>query len=121
MNSIGKKAVCLEVGSIVDDLDLTVSIARKHLLNFLSAVGNKHQSAIQFVVPRVVTCRSIYHARFGAFDLIVPFTEFAEVTKGTLIGIDGEVSVHMPEDGFLLFSRNTREVGEECFVVVQEL
>jgi hypothetical protein len=66
----------LEVGSIVDDLEMTVAIAKKHIDNFLSAVGNKKQKAITYTIPSVMSCHSIYHAKFGSFVLQKKFSEF---------------------------------------------
>ena len=118
MNSLWKKAVCLEVGSIVDDLEVTISLAKKHIENFLSAVGNKKQKATTYMIPSVMSCRSIYHAKFGSFVLQKKFSEFEYIRWWTVLWTDWGIDILMIEDGYMLFSRNTLEVGDECFVIL---
>lgn len=118
MNANWKKAVCLEVGSIVDDLALTVGIAKKHISNFLAGVGNCSYPAALFEKPSLRKCSTIYHAQYGQCILVKQFREFEFVKHWTLLGNDWSKEIYMPQDGNLLFSRNTYELGEECFVVI---
>jgi hypothetical protein len=65
-----------------------------------------------------MSCHSIYHAKFGSFVLQKKFSEFEYIPWWTVLWTDWGIDILMTEDGYMLFSRNTLEVGDECFVLL---
>jgi len=117
MNSLGKVWLCLECGSIVDDIQQTTQIAYDAIENFLRATNNLDQPVKTYPnKQKIIRCREIYKNTHWPFRLVCAFDEFERVKVGTVIGYDGEQEVITQDNCCLVFARDCAKIGEECFV-----
>lgn len=120
MNSIGKIGLCLECGSVVDDLSTTTQFAMSSVINFLQKTWVISGETIWYADASRYSVQSIYKAQFWEFRLMRRLAEFEVVKTGEIVGKDGGKDVVFEKDVCVLFARDTQQVGDECFVVVSE-
>ena len=58
-----------------------------------------------------------YLTETDSFRLSRPFADFEDISKGMLIGIDGESNVYAEKDSVILFARDRQSKGEEAFLL----
>lgn len=114
MNSIGKIGLCIESGSIYDPRG--VKMARESIMNFLRATGN-----IEWI-PQVRENQEKYNldtiikAKTTDFRFIKKWLDFEKIQSGELIGYDGDERILAPYDGVIVFSHETKNIGDEMCV-----
>lgn len=114
MNSNGKIGICLECG-YTKDPQATV-VAKESILAFLRACG--HISGdLKSTKQSYVRMYDLYKTKSKNFTLSSPFSDFEEVLKGQVIGIDGKNEVRVNKDSLILFARNRKQIGEEAFLL----
>ncbi len=114
MNSIGKVGICIECGFLDDPQ--SEQIAEESIFAFLKARGHitnnltpKKQSYIRVY--------DLYMTKTNKFTLAKSFEDFEEVSKGQIIGIDGNQEIIAKEAALILFARNREMVGAEAFLL----
>lgn len=114
MNSIGKIGICVECGYFGSSE--STQIAEESILAFLKARGHitngvspKKQSYIRMY--------DLYIAKTDNFILSKQFGDFEEISKGQIVGIDGEKEVRFEKDAVILFARNRKRTGDEAFLL----
>lgn len=118
MNSNGKMGICMECGYIEDPE--SIKVAETGILAFLKARGHiandekvKKHTRIHFDY--------LYKTKTNNFILAKSFDDFAEISKGQLIGIDGGEEIIAERDAVILFARNRNKIGDEAFLLGKKL
>ena len=114
MNSKGKIGVCIECGYL-DDPN-SENIAQKSILSFLAAQGHISEPTKEYSQAEI-SMYSIYLTETDNFILSKTFRDFEKVTKGQLIGMDGERGVRADRDSIILFAQNRTNAGDEGFLL----
>ena len=119
MNKQGKVGVCVECGYL-GDLEETTRIAIAMIESFLAQYGiiegkttNKDQKVLRAIDQ--------YMGVFGSFKPAKSFSDFQMISKGDIIGYDGGRPVRAEKKQHILFARETKEIGEECFLIAEYL
>ncbi len=114
MNSIEKIGICVECGYAGDSR--SVEIAKESIFAFLKArdhikndLSPKRQSRIRMY--------DLYKTKTNRFVLSKQFDDFEEVSKGQVIGMDGDEAVRAEKESVILFARNRDRSGEEAFLL----
>lgn len=118
MNKLGKIGICLESGHVNDSQ--SIKIAEESILTFLVATGHKDGKLIQRKQKYIKMFKK-YFSKTANFVLLRPFNNFEKVQKGQLIGIDGEQEIRAPKDSVILFAHNSQKVGDEIFLLGEEM
>lgn len=117
MNSNGKIGLTAECGYLGNIS--TTDYAIETILRFLEA--RDHISSVEkdvaISLQEHINMHALYLTKTEAFKLGRPFADFEHISKGTLIGIDGEVPITAQEDSIILFARDRERVGEEAFLL----
>lgn len=114
MNSIGKIGICIECGYLGNPE--STQIAEKSIFAFLKAQGHIKND----MSPRkqsYVRMYDLYKTKTDNFTLSKPFNDFEEISKGQIVGIDGEKEVQTEKESVILFARNRKQVGDEGFLL----
>jgi succinylglutamate desuccinylase len=113
----GGEAVCLECG-FRDNPDAK-NIAIQTIFNFLHHYG---LLVGEVKIPVDQLSYVVTAGYFSKSDSFIPdkaVGDFSPISKGELIGKDGGVSVFAESDCYLLFVREQKSAGMECFLSVQ--
>ena len=114
MNTIGKVWLCIESGSIYDPHG--AEIAWESIMNFLRATGN-----IEWI-PQVMENQESYNldtiikAKTTDFRFVKKWLDFEWVKQWELIAHDWTESICAPYDGIIVFSHETKNIGDEMCV-----
>lgn len=114
MNSIGKIGICIECGYLGNSE--SAQIAEESIFVFLKAQGHIKNG----VSPRkqsYVRIYDLYKTKTNNFTLSKPFNDFEEISKGQIIGIDGEKEIRVEKESVVLFARNRKQIGDEGFLL----
>ena len=114
MNRSGKIGICVECGYVADPQSLAK--AEETIFNFLMARGHIAGN-VQNYTQKHIQMHTIYHTKTDHFVLSKLFDDFEPVTKGQVVGVDGNETVKADEDGVILFARNREKVGDEAFLL----
>jgi succinylglutamate desuccinylase len=117
MNRIGKMGICIECGQTNDPQ--SVIRAQNAIIGFLKARGHIANN----LKPKKQSYMNIYHmymTKTSVFTLKKSFKDFEKVSKGQIIGTDGNITVRSKKDSVILFSGNENEPGQEAFLLAQE-
>lgn len=113
MDAKGSFGICIECG-YVNDKDST-NIAERAILAFLAERGHIDQEKVTYP-QSVIEVDELYLTKTNGFKIERQFDDFEKMTKGQLIGIDGDESVFARKDGVIIFARSRNGIGEEGFV-----
>ncbi len=114
MNRQGKIGICLECGFLGDSK--AYQIAEAGILAFLKARGHI-KNDLSPTRKSNIFMYDLYYTKTNNFTLSKSFKDFEEVTKGEIIGIDGDQKVKVKKDGIILFARSRSKIGEEAFLL----
>lgn len=117
MNSIGKIGICIECGYIGDEQ--ATRTAENGILAFLKARGHISND-IPPTKQSHIKVYNLYLTKTENFILSKQFTDFEPVSKGQLIGHDGDSEIRADRDGFILFARNRQQIGAEAFLLAEK-
>ena len=115
MNQNGKVGIGVECGYLGDP-KATLK-AEETILGFLSARGHIPSWLLSKNDQRYVHMHTLYVTKTNSFTLSRPFADFEDISKGMLIGIDGERNVYAEKDSVILFARHRQSKGEEAFLL----
>lgn len=115
MNRIGRVGICVECGFLGDPA--ATSVASQSILFFLQARGHLLANSAQTRKQSHIHIYNLYIARTNTFTLRRTFSDFEELSKGEVIGIDGRQTIYAEKPSVILFARNTSRVGEEAFLL----
>jgi len=114
MNKIGKVGICVECGYMNDPQSNTV--AEQSVFDFLVATGNiTGKSKIR--KQNLLKIYKIYKSKTNIFLLKKKFSDFEEVKKGQIIGIDGSREVLSTKKSIILFAQDTNKIDDEAFLL----
>lgn len=114
MNTTGKIGICIECGYL-GDLRST-AIAKESIVSFLVARGHMSGEAIR-QEQSYLHMYELYVTKTNDFKLAKQFADFEALSKGTVIGTDGEEEIRAEKDSIVLFARNRNKRGEEAFLL----
>jgi len=116
MNSIGKTGISVECGYLGDPK--ATEKAEETILSFLTARGHiPGKPLIRMSNQSHIQMDKHYLTETDSFRLSRPFADFEDISKGMLIGIDGESNVYAEKDSVILFARDRQSKGEEAFLL----
>jgi succinylglutamate desuccinylase len=118
MNSIGKIGICIECGYLGNPESENVAI--QSIDAFLKARGHITND-IPFKKQSEINMYDLYYTKTDKFTLSKPFKDFEQLTKGQIIGTDGETQVLAKNDGIILFACNRSKIGDEAFLFGKKL
>lgn len=114
MNSLGKIGICIECGYINDSS--AFDVARDSILAFLVARG--HIDGQRQTYPQSNThIDQLYRTKTDRFRLAQPFSDFAQIDTGELIGHDGDEEIRAKRAGIIVFARDRDAVDAEAFLL----
>ncbi len=118
MNLQNKIGICIECG-YANDPESEIR-AEKALINFLikSKSINKKLTGLKRQVHYKII--DLYKNKNGRFKKSREFADFEKLNKKTLVGFDGEKEIFADKNDFLLFVKNFKDLGEECFLKARE-
>src|SRR3989344_347309 len=114
MNSIGKIGICIECGFFGNPQ--SEQIAEKSIYAFLKARGHIAND----LVPQkqsYIRMYDLYKTKTNKFILAKLFDDFEGISKGQVIGVDGNQEVKTKKTAVILFARNREKLGEEAFLL----
>ena len=119
MTKLWKIWLCLECGSIVDDINVTTNYAYNMSINLLCYLG-LIDGIFQSYSSHIVLKPDFMHiSQSESFRLKKPFREFELCKKWQIIWYDNWNQILAPYDGYILFARNRNKKWEECFLYVK--
>jgi succinylglutamate desuccinylase len=113
MNSHGKKGICVECGYF--KADSSVENAKKCIEAFLIVRGHIEGDTLCHTQTNM-NLDFMYQTQSDSFKLKKNFADFEHLSKGEIIGIDGEENICAPYEGFVLFARERFRAREEAFL-----
>ena len=114
MNSIGKIGICIECGFLGDPQ--SEQIAEESIYAFLKARGHLTNDLIP-QEQSYIRMFDLYKTKTNKFILAKLFDDFEGISKGQVIGVDGNQEVKTKKTAVILFARNREKVGEEAFLL----
>lgn len=114
MNSIGKIGICLECGYLGNSE--STEIAEKNILAFLKARGHILNN-LKTIKQSYIHMYDLYMTESNNFTLTRQFSDFEEISKNEILGIDGDKEIKAEKDSVILFARNRERAGEEAFLL----
>ena len=114
MNSLDKIGICIECGYLGNP-ESTV-IAEKSIFSFLKARGHTSNDFVS-KTQSFIRMYDLYITKTNNFTLSKPFYDFEEISKGQIIGMDGDKEVKTEKDSVILFARNREQIGDEAFLL----
>jgi len=115
MNRIGKIGICIECGN--KEKPESIKKAIDSILDFLSARGHITNKLLK---PNKQDCVQIYYlyiTKTDNFNLNRKFSDFEEIKKNEIIGIDGKEKITTKKDSVILFAHDRKQIGEEAFLL----
>jgi len=119
MNRIGKIGICIECGEHSNPGGK--KIAKEAIFRFLAYQGHIPPIVFEATPQKRIVMESIYYSRTDNFRLTKNWQDFEPVSKGSLIGTDGDTPVTAEYNGVILFVRNCTRVGGEAFYFGREI
>ena len=118
MNSIGRVGICFESGYLDDEYSRKT--AGEAIIAFLKARGHIENDLIPQEQSHV---RIFYkgYSKTNNFQPSRPFMNFEPVSKGEIIGRDGDETIVVPKESLILFARNSNVSGGEIFLLGEAL
>lgn len=114
MSTVGKPGICLECGYHNDPQ--TIDRSLDGIKTFLGVMGNISYTPKPAGKQKVIDAKEVYITK-ESFSLTREFQDFEQVSKGTIIGHDGNDAFRMPQDGFIIFARNISTSGQEAVIL----
>lgn len=114
MNSAGKIGICIECG--FNDDPMAIQKAEEAINAFLKARGHIKND----IAPNIqsqIHMYELYFTKTSDFKISRPFKDFEEISKGEIIGIDGNVEIKMDRDGIILFAKSRKGINEEAYLL----
>lgn len=115
MSQRNKIGLCIECGQ--HDAVHVTDLATRSIFSFLKA--RKHISGETKIQKNRVHAKLTYayYTKTDSFILTKDFDDFTEVTKGEIIGKDGDLNVCAPFTGLIVFARNCEKKNTEGFLM----
>ena len=114
MNSIWKIGLCIEAGSIHFDDDGI--LAKEAIMNFLRITGNIEWQTTIYENQQYYHLDTIIKAKTTEFRFIKKWLDFEKVKQWELIAHDKIEPIYAPYDGVIVFSHETKNIGDEMCV-----
>ena len=114
MNSIGKIGICIECGFLGSPQ--SEQIAEEGIYAFLKARGHIANDLIP-QKQSYIRLYDLYKTKTNKFILAKLFDDFEGISKGQVIGVDGDQEIRAEKAATILFARNREKVGEEAFLL----
>ncbi len=115
MNLNNKIGICVECGQ--HDDPTAVDKAIESISSFLVAMGHTTGNNNK-VKQEKISINFLYKNTNSKFTLSKVFKDFENISKDTIIGMDGDTVVTAPYDSKILFAHNIEgSVGQECFLL----
>lgn len=116
MNSIWKKWVCIECGSIKsEDKGESIKLAKKSIKNFLKYMWNISWETQIYKKLSTINFDFIYKNESLDFKFIKDFKDFDLVNEWETIAFDWKKEIKARKDSYLLFFKNPEIILDECF------
>ncbi|MBU0957809.1 MAG: succinylglutamate desuccinylase/aspartoacylase family protein [Nanoarchaeota archaeon] len=117
MNLQKKVGICIECGYTKDKE--SEKRGEKALMNFLINSGSINGYFIGLKKQTYFKIVDLYKNK-NVFKKFKDFDDFGKLNDKTLIGFDGDKKVYANEGDFLLFVKDSDNLGDECFLVARE-
>jgi len=114
MNSIGKIGICIECSFLGNPQ--SEQIAEESIYAFLKARGHIANDLIP-QEQSYIRMYDLYKTKTNKFILAKLFDDFEGISKGQVIGVDGDQEIRAEKAAIILFARNREKVGEEAFLL----
>jgi succinylglutamate desuccinylase len=122
MNKAQKMGVCVECG-YHDDVS-AVEKAKESIVAFLRIFGaisgdmpaSATNAPANLPPQKTIKAKSTYRTK-ADFSPTEDFADFQKITRGQVVGFDGEHKVIFDADGYIIFCRKRDSAFEEAFVV----
>ena len=118
MNSIGKKWLCIECGSIYDNDGS--KLAKESIINFLRYTGNLYWKAISYNKQSYIKFDTIYKSKTNKFIFEKWFRDMEKIYTWQIIAYDDEEKIIAKSDWYILFPDIPKIIWDECFVLWKE-
>jgi succinylglutamate desuccinylase len=113
----GGKGLALELGFIGDIRG--VEVCEKAILNFLNGLRLVKIGDVEEFVQEVFEIKKVHRNIESEFVKTREFADFEVLSGEGIIGMEGDLEVRGEEGDRVLFVRNRRELGSECFVLLK--
>ncbi len=114
MSTAGKIGICIECGQHTDPI--VPKRALKGIRAFLQLMGNISGEPIPDTPnQKIITVIDILITKID-FKLAKDFYDFEPVTKGQLLGIDGQEEYKAPSNGVVIFARPVNTPDQEAII-----
>lgn len=110
----GKIGICVECGQ--HQSKKAEKVALKSIIAFLECRGHIDGHRKKTSKKECITMRSIYITKTNSFKLSKKFTDFEEIRKGQLIGMDGTKEIRSSKDCLIVFAHDCNKIGSEAFL-----
>lgn len=112
--------ICIECGQ--HESLSAAKIAKKTIYSFLIARGHMGSVKIKKIKKReIVKMNYLYKTTSDSFVLDRNFSDFEEIKKGTLIGVDGNKNIKALSAGVIVFAHSRDKRNEEAFLLGKKL
>lgn len=115
MNSAGKIGICIECGYLGDPT--STERAEQSIFAFLNARGHNTSSDMRPQQQSYMRMYELYKTKTDQFVLSKPFDDFEVVSKGQVIGTDGNEEIRAEKDSIIVFARNRNQKNDEAFLL----
>lgn len=119
INSLGKKWVCIECGSIYDPR--WYAIAKNSITNFLKFTENTDGKNKVFSQKKYLRFDTIYKNTTLDFSFSKNFEDFEFVRKWQKIATDWQKQIFAKENGYILFPYLPTKIHDEIFCFWREV
>jgi hypothetical protein len=118
MNLQKKVGICVECGYLGSKE--CISRAKKSLLLFLKRAGAINGKTLIKTNQKFYKIIELYKNFEAPFKKSRDFADFEKMKKKTLVGKEGGKKIYAKEGDVLLFVRDRKEIGRECFLKAKE-
>jgi N-alpha-acetyl-L-2,4-diaminobutyrate deacetylase len=122
MNKRGKTGICVESG--FHDEPSSITLAKNAIISFLISQGVlddiSHEQEISTLSREFI---DVYHMHVTRqnFVLATSFDDFQYIEQGTVIGTDGDETITVEEDAYIIFARNRESPSQEAFLLAKRV
>ncbi|HEU0080451.1 MAG TPA: succinylglutamate desuccinylase/aspartoacylase family protein [Candidatus Paceibacterota bacterium] len=118
MSAHGKIGICIECGCHLDSS--APAIAEKSARTFLTLMGSIDGDIPPVTKKRLIDAYRVYHPS-GDFVPAKEFADFAPLSTGELIGMDGRIPIYAGKDEVIIFCRKCNKPDDEAFILGREI
>ena len=117
INLQNKIGICAECGYLGDPE--SKKRAETALINFLAKAGAINTNIKEVKEKKFYKIVNLYKNK-NTFKKTKNFSDFEKMKKKIIVGYDGKEEVYAEKGSYLLFARNSKNIGEECFLIAKE-